>query len=563
MAYLFRKKKSGNNFAWYLGKNAWVNGSSKRVWEKYVGTVDAIKEMVENPSFPEEIESLSFGLPATMLGINQQLNFSRIVDKHCPKRNQGLTVGEHILIDIINRSDEQNSHNKLGDWFSKTVLKLIFKAEASYLSSQSYWNHWQHLSEEKIEDIQKEMLPIIMKDVNIEQLFYDPTNFTTFIADEHKDTPKGMKRHKVSIAKYGKSKSGIKGLRQINLALLVTKDYGIPLWHKPYEGNINDYTFFKSFVKSMRDKVEIFAKECKSITLVFDKGNNTPTAVKNIGNDLHFFMLGSLAPSQHKDWLEIPLERFDIEYKTAKKEAGKAHSFRAEVFGKQCCIVITYNERTAFNQRKRTERALSKALAYLNEAKKKLNEPRWKDYEEVLLRIHTNILQFHAKGLVQWKLNKEGKTLALEYNEGKEELEYLKNSYGKSILFTDNDSLEIIEVIEAYTGKYIVEQKIKLLKNKHVISFTPDYCWTDDSLRAHSFTCVMALLFVSVLRKKVNENGLKLSEEEIVSNLKQIRQGLVLMPKQKSVTPIIEKMDDMQKKLYQLLDLGKIRGRGH
>ena len=564
MAYLFKKKKSGKRFSWYLGKNRWVDGASKRVWEKYVGTADAIKEMIENPSFPEEIESLSFGLPAAMLRINQHLGFSKIIDKYCPKKNQGLTVGEHILIDIVNRIDEQNSHNKLGRWFSKTILKLIFKVKVSYLSSQGYWNHWQHLNEEKIEDIQKEILPNIIKDVDISQLFYDPTNFTTFIADEHKDNPKGKKRHNVSIAKYGKSKSGIRGLRQINLALLVTKDYGIPLWYKPFEGNINDYTFFKRFINSMRDKIEIFSKECKSITLVFDKGNNAPVGIKQIRKDLNFYMLGSLAPSQYKEWLKIPFEKFDITYKTAKQEATKGYYFRDEVFGKQCSIVITYNDRTAFNQRKRTERALNKALSYLKEAKKKLNGSRWQDYNEVLLRINANIVQFHANSIVSWELiEKKDKTLALKYGKNDEELEYVENSYGKNILFTDNDSLKADEIIGAYHNKYIVEQKIRLLKNKHVISFTPDYCWTDDSLRVHSFTCVMALLFLSILRKKVNENGLKLSEEEIVYNLKQIRQGLVLMPKQMSATQIIEKMDDLQKKLYNLLELGKIGKRGH
>ena len=69
----------------------------------------------------------------------------------------------------------------------------------------------------------------------------------------------------------------------------------------------------------------------------------------------------------------------------------------------------------------------------------------------------------------------------------------------------------------------------------------------------------MALLFLSTLRKKVNENGLKLSDEEIVSNLKGIRQGLLLMPKQKAVIPMIEKMDNTQKKLCDILELGKIR----
>lgn len=558
MVYLFNKKNASGNTAWYLGENKKINGVSKKVWSKYVGTASAIKKMVTEHSLPVEIGSLSYGLPVSLLQIDNKINFVKIVDKHCPKRNQGLTVGEHILIDVINRIDEQQSHNKLGDWFSKTALRRIFKANPSYLSSQGYWNHWQHLSEQKIESIQKDLLPNIIKGVNIEQLFYDPTNFTTHIADNHNDKPKGNKRHKVSIAKYGHAKNGLKGLRQINLALLVTKDYGMPLWHKPYDGNINDYTFFKTFVSSLRDKIEVFLKDCKSITLIFDKGNNTPTGIKKVGKDLHFYMLGSLAPSQYKDWMKIRLENFNIEYRTAKEEITKAHYFRAEVFGKMCSITITYNERTAFKQRERAERKLNKALAYLKEAKKKLNWPKWKSYEEVLLRINKNIVQFHADNVVRWKLKKEGDKLVLEYGKNKEELEYLENSYGKTLLFTDNDSLKAVEIIKAYHDKYIIEQKIRLLKNKHIISFTPDYCWTDDSLRVHSFTCVMALLFVSMLKKEVKESGLNLSDEEIIHNLKQIRQGLLLMARQRSVIPMIENMDDLQKKLYYALNLDKI-----
>ena len=558
MVYLFKKKKSANSSSWYLGENKRVDGTSKRVWEKYVGTANAIKKMVENPSLPEEIESLAYGLPVSLLKINKDINFVNIVDKICSKKQQGLSVGEHILVDIINRLDDPVSHNKLGDWFSKTVLRRIFPVKASYLSSQDYWNHWQYLNEEKIENIQEALLPNIIKDVDINQLFYDPTNFTTFIADEHKDNPKGMKRHEVSIAKYGKSKNGLKGLRQINLALLVTREYGIPLWHKPYDGNINDFTSFKFFIQSIRNKIELFLKECKSITLVFDKGNNSPKNIKKVDKDLHFYMLGSLAPSQYKEWLKIPLKMFDVEYKTAKGEITKGNHFRADVFSKRCDIVVTYNERTAYKQKKRTERKLNKALAYLKEAKKKLNGTKWKDHEEVLLRINTNIAQFHAKGIVKWQLKAEEEKLVLSYGKNRKELEYLRSSYGKSILFTDNDTLSAVEIIKAYHDKYIVEQKIKLLKNKHIISFTPNYCWTDESIIVHSFTCVMALLLFSLLKKRINEAGLKLSDEEIVGKLKGIRQGLVLMPRQKSVIPIIEKMDSIQKELYNELNLGKM-----
>lgn len=554
----FLKPVRGKKYL-YLGETRRVNGKTKRIWQKYLGSPENMKKRLEDSPIPKQIESIEYGLPIAFLKINKTIKFSKIVDKYCKKRNQGLTVGEHILIDIINRLDDPCSHNKLGNWFSKTILRSTYNVKSKYLSSQNYWNHWQYLSEQRIDDIQKELLPNIIRDVDIKQLFYDPTNFTTFIADEHKDNPKGKARHKISLAKHGKSKSGIRGLRQINLALLVTKDYGIPLWHMPYDGNINDFTSFKTFIKSMRDKIEIFSKECESITLVFDKGNNTPVGIKKISKDLHFYMLGSLSPSQYKKWLKISLDNFDVEYKTAKEEITKGHYFKAKVFGKMCSVVITYNERTAYKQEKRNLRKLDKSLDYLKEAKKKLNNQKWKDYNEVLLRINTKLIQFNAKNLVQWKLTKcKDKKLILEYNKNDEETEYLENSYGKSILFTDNDSLKPVEIIAAYHNKYIVEQKIKQLKNKHIISISPQYCWTDNSIRVHSFTCVMALLLFSLVKKKIKEAGIKLSDEEIIEKLKGIRQGIIFMPERVGAIPLIEKMDKEQNKIFSELELGKL-----
>src|SRR3989338_8956722 len=332
MVYLFSKLVKGNRY-YYLGKNKSISGKSKRVLEIYLGTSDRIRDLLGNGSLPAEVESLSFGIPSAILNIAEEINFVKIVDGICQKRNQGLSVGEHILIDIINRIDEQQSHNKLGEWFSKTILRNKFKVKNSYLSSQGYWNHWQYLNEEKIERIQKDLLPILIKDLDLSQLFYDPTNFSNYIEDNHKRNPKNMKRHAVNMSEYCKPKSGIKGLRQINLALLVTKDFGIPLWHKPYEGNINYVTFFKTFISSLIDKVEIFAKQCKNITLIFDKGNNSPKNIKRVDTDLRFFVLGSLAPSQNKDLLSIQLSKFNIKYKNSEGEMSKAHALRKEVFG--------------------------------------------------------------------------------------------------------------------------------------------------------------------------------------------------------------------------------------
>ena len=286
-----------------------------------------------------------------------------------------------------------------------------------------------------------------------------------------------------------------------------------------------------------------------------DKGNNSSPNIKRISKELHFYVIGSLAPSQYKDLLKTSLDKFDVEYTSSKRETYKAYALRKEVFGKQCNIVITYYEKTAHNQRERTERALAKALAYLKEAELKLNGLKWKNRDEVMMRINSNLTRFHAKGIVNWEIKEESNKLKLNFNKNEEKLSYLENSYGKSILFTDNDVLSTKETIGAYHDKYIVEQQIRQLKNKHLISYTPEYCWTDESCRVHAFTCVMALLFISLLRKKVHNAGLKMSNEEIVDSLKGIRKGLVLMPKQEKVVPMIEKMDETQNKLFNALNL--------
>lgn len=556
MVYLFSKVVKGKKY-YYLGENKSINGQSRRISETYLGSADNLKRFLEGDSSPKEVESLAYGIPATLLNLSEEIGFVKIIDSNCPKRNQGLSVGEHILIDIINRIDEQHSHNKLGIWFSKTILRKKFRVNNSYLSSQNYWNHWRYLNEEKIESIQKELLPILLKNIDLTQIFYDPTNFSNYIGDKHKDNPKNMKRHAVNMAQYGKPKSGIKGLRQINLALLVTKDFGIPLWHKPYEGNINDVTFFKNFINSLMDKIEIFAKRCKNITIIFDKGNNSPKNIERVSKGLHFYVLGSLAPSQHKDLLKMPLSKFDIEYKNSGGNLSKAYALKKEVFGKSYRIVITYNEKTAYNQKNRTEKALAKALTYLENAKEKLNGPQWTNRDKILIRIATNISRFYASKLVKWKLFKHGKNLVLNFEENSEELSIARDSYGKNILFTDNYSLSNKDIIKAYGNKDVVERSIKQLKNKHIISYSPQYCWTDESSRAHAFTCVMALLFCSLIKKKVSESKINLSREEIINNLTGIRQSLFLMPKSNKIHSTIEKMNSLQKNLYSLLNLKK------
>lgn len=111
MAYLFQKKVRGLTY-WYLGENKKIDGVSRRVWQKYLGTANVIKNRVEGAS-PVEIDVLEFGIVTSVLNIGDDLSFVDVVNKVLPKRDQGLSIGEHLLLTIINRIDEPLSRNQV------------------------------------------------------------------------------------------------------------------------------------------------------------------------------------------------------------------------------------------------------------------------------------------------------------------------------------------------------------------------------------------------------------------------------------------------------------------
>ncbi len=154
----------------------------------------------------------------------------------------------------MNRALYQRSKRGIRRWYERTIFRFILRIPPEKLTSQAFWEHMEYLNEEAIERIEKELSSRIIElyDLNTECLLYDITNFYTFIQEyEGNELPK-----------KGKSKAKRFDLNQINLALLVTKEDGIPLMHQTYEGNRHD-------AKKNRRRC---CKMQKTIEVVYEKG---------------------------------------------------------------------------------------------------------------------------------------------------------------------------------------------------------------------------------------------------------------------------------------------------
>ena len=335
MATIIRKIKSGRPY-YYAVESKRVNGKPRIVWQKYLGTIESILEMKNNSSYGNvnEVDIFEAGGVAAMLGIANQLKLVEIIDKIVPKRDQGASVGQYILLAALNRILAPCSKLQMEDWYKKSVLQRLWGFSSNVFSSQNFWNHMDLISEEDIEKIQEAVALEIKKIFKIEpnKTLYDTTNFFTYVAT-------GNNRN--TIAKRGRNKNKRNDLRQVGLALLVTHGSQIPLYHQTYEGNRADKGLFIDIADDIiKFQKKIFGSKSKT-TVVFDKGNISEDALDK------FIISGQPFVCAVPKNTDTELFSTDIsKFKTIKDLPGtKFYTQSIEIWNKKLKAVLSYSER--------------------------------------------------------------------------------------------------------------------------------------------------------------------------------------------------------------------------
>jgi len=359
------KRKKGNNYYYYVVECQRVNGKPRIVKQIYLGTIKRILEKFsasDKPDIPKEVDHKDFGSIAALLSIAEKIGLVQIIDRHSKKRNQGISVGSYMLLGAINRAISPKSKSGIGSWYEETILPQILKIPTSLIDGRNFWDNMEYLSREQISSIEFDISRVLIDKfhIRLECLLYDTTNFFTFIDSATKSI----------LEERGHSKAHRDDLRQVNLALLVSKDFKIPLFHLLYEGNKNDLSLFPTITEELVKHYKLFSKSCEKITIVFDKGNNSEKNIKGVDNSPYFFV-GSLRPSRQKKLLLIPLDRYE------DVEDYKVLRLKREVFGKIRAIVITYNESLYRKKLIRLNKIIEKKKSELKDLKKKLNKGKW------------------------------------------------------------------------------------------------------------------------------------------------------------------------------------------
>ena len=567
MASITKKIIKGNAY-YYARECKRVNGRPKIVWQRYLGRVEDVVAAVamrrEGSAIPEPLPDgniTELGAVAAVYDLCRRLDLAGIVDRHVPKRGRGPSVGTYLLVGTINRCVAPCSKARVGDWFDTTVLRRVVDIESRQLTSQRFWDNMDRVDEEAIQAIEADVVARAVEEfgLNVDHMLFDATNFFTFI-DTFND--------RSTLAQRGKSKQGRASLRIVGLALLVTADHHVPLLHETYPGNQADAPTFATMTDRLVSRCTAVADGVEHVTLVFDKGNNSRDNLDAV-DAAPFHFVGSLVPTQHPELLQV--DRKAMQPLDDEGLPG-VRSWRTtkDVFGHSRTVVVTFNEnlfvaqaRTLLREISKRQRRFCELQARLAKSRSGPVRGRRPSLKSTRKKIDRWLAARHMKDLFDVEVTQRDGLPDVAYRFNEDSWATLQATLlGKTILFTDNDDWSDAEIVRAYRSQYEIENGFREMKDLDHIALRPQHHWTDQKIRVHVLMCVMALMILSLLRRKLATHGVQCSIDQMLRHLAAIREIVMAFPapaggSQPVLRTSLTTMSPLHKKIYDLLDLAR------
>ena len=362
---------------------------------------------------------------------------------------------------------DYQSVNQMARWYERTDLNMMLSleglTEARLLEAMDYLEMRDPIA------LQREIFENVSKKYTLAQtgIVYDVTN--TYLYGK-----------KCSLGKPGKDKQGVKGRPLIQIGLGVTKDEGIPLFHKVFDGNIHDSRTFQ-------DAITTFGQyNIKKGLVVFDRGISSKKNQKDITGLKWNVLCGlPLNDSLKKILTKLIASEEFLKYpnrvrsnKTVFYVIPKPYSLGG-IKGK---LAFCFNERLRRDIRESRYDEIAHAQKLLDEGK----------------TLKEGIEKFFGA---------DGRLLSSR-------LEKTEQFDGYSCIFT-TARISKEEMIRLYFDKDLVEKAFQSLKG--VIKLQPIRHWLYNRVTAHVFICYLSYLLLTLLKLRLR--SLEMSPVEALREL--------------------------------------------
>ena len=557
MATIQARTVKGHTY-WYIVESRRVDGRPRPIVLAYLGKADDLLDKLQKQD-SVAVKSYSHGAMAALLALVAELDLVRLINQclaahpsWAPQLRDGLTVGASLVLRTLERICAPCSNRAFAEWAATTSLDYLLPITAASLDSQHFWDQMEAVPEECLSLIEETLVQRLCERqlITLDTLLFDATNFFTFISSTNLHS---------ELAQRGKNKQGRNNLRQVGVLLVVSRREVIPLFHDSYQGNKPDSKMFADTIGRLIDRLRRLLGDLETVTLVFDRGNNSQDNLSAETLPLHY--VAALDPSQHTDIIDAACGFFAQARASADQQELLCHRVKTTLWDRERTIVVYRSEQMYQGQRRGVEQDLEKRLRGLAEMNQRLANPRSKkrSRSEVCTMVEELLHGQFMEGLVKWEVYRLGGKQQIRYSRDEDTLKHLDQRLGLRMLMTDRHEWSNEAIIEAYHSQAWVESGFRNLKNPYHLGLRPQYHWTDQKIRVHVFTCVLGLLLMSVLYGRARRAGYgPTTYDTFLDHLNGIRLAALLRAGNKgeaSVEYQLEQLDPLQSQLTEIFNL--------
>jgi transposase len=564
MATIQCKPSRGHKY-WSIVESRRVNGKPRPVVLEYLGTAEGLLKRLAGLKEGIKVKSYSHGLVAALLAVADKLEVCNIINQSIesskdymakkPIRNY-LTAGATLMLAALGRACIVTSKMAWSEWAKTTSLEYLLRVSFSKIDSQHFWDMMDAMPVERIADVEESILKNVMKlyDIKTDSLFYDTTNFYTFINTTNQHC---------KVAQRGKNKQKRNDLRQVGMALVVNKHDMVPLFHHTYEGNTNDAKVFKSVVEKIKNRLCSLGMDVNSHTLVFDRGNNSKKNIELV-KSLEMHYVGALTPYHHKELISVASKNF----KDVSLDLKTISSYREKktIWGHDMTVIVVISDKLKEGQIRGIYTCMTNcenAIIKMNKTLKKCTKKKRKK-EKIEDIIRSLVARYKLTDIIDYQVFEDAEScFEIRYLINYGNLAKLEEDMGFRIIMTDRHNWETSEIISAYQGQSFVENTFKNMKNHRHLSFNPQFHWTEQKIKVHNFYCVLSYLMSSLIMKDAKEKaGFEGNMNTLLNILSNVRLGSVIEVSGKKGKPkavyLLETTNNKESHLLNSLNLDNI-----
>jgi transposase len=429
-----------------------------------------------------------------------------------------VPLGTLVEVMVCNRLLNPKALFRVDDWAQTAAVTDYFELEPGQLNDDRLGRALERVAAHA----DKVQTPLVLTAIkrfklDVTQIHYDITDVELFGAYEL-EVPEG-ETPPTPMPAYGRTKSGRKNVKQIQLGINVTGDGGVPVAHMPLDGNAGEAP---THLENLRRLRAMLSK--RKLLYIADTKLDTPENLLNVAtHNGQFLCGGAFAPHLKELFLRHrqKLRRVDYHPKSQDhlppEERDEYRAFErtdrlaGEVDGRKVRLkyrlIFVWSEAKARQEAATRERHQAKISAEFETIARNLNKYSLKTEETIRRRLESARAKYDEGELFVYELTKDRRGLfSLTWKIDGKALERCKLLEGVYVLKTNlsKQNYPLAKTLAKYEEQSQVERRIHHLKGP--LAVAPMFLKNPERIAGLLCVLVWALMVMALMEREVRRS---------------------------------------------------------